>query len=188
MQLAVQKHKPLLAEPLGVEEEEIQILSYCGVKVAYERTKRVSYPTTRILALSEEDLFLFTGDIKTAPQDNIIKIPLSDIGEADLLKSEVVLRTENRLLVIALYKTNVYHLDREKTKDLFARLVGKGVTEFTSTMQSYTKEQRRKPTYFNQQYQPQRISDRWLNSSGNFRGTGNAGGPNSSGNNTYIKY
>ncbi|MDA1069537.1 MAG: hypothetical protein O3C43_23940 [Verrucomicrobia bacterium] len=44
MRLAVREHRPQLAEPLGVEQDDIQILNYCGVKVAYERTQRVSKP------------------------------------------------------------------------------------------------------------------------------------------------
>lgn len=186
MQLAVQEHRPQLAEPLGVEQEEIQLLSYCGVKTAIEPTKRSSYSTTKILAVTEQDMFLFNEDISTATRRGIIKIPLAEIEGISKLKSEVRLRHEGRLLRVSLYGRNVYDIDREGNEDLFNVLVERGIPAYVAADIDFTYNgsvnQRNiyRPNR-NQWVQRPRISNRLIT------GTNN-NGPNSSGNNTYIKY
>jgi hypothetical protein len=186
MQLAVQEHRPQLVEPLGVEQDDIQLLSYCGVKIANESTKHSSYSTTRILAVNEENLFLFNEDISTVTRQGIIKIPLADIQGVSKLKSEVQLRHEGRLLRVSLYGRNIYDVDQEKTQDLFEILVDSGIPTYVATdiRFSYDGSPYQRDLYRpnrNQWIRQPRISDRLIT------GTNN-NGSNSSGNNTYIKY
>ncbi|MDA1069536.1 MAG: hypothetical protein O3C43_23935 [Verrucomicrobia bacterium] len=136
--MAVQDHRPQLVEHLGVEQESIQILSYCGVKVANESAKTVSLTKTRILALTDEAMFLYTENIRKAPNEPHVRIPLEDIREVSLRKSEVLIRHEGQLRIIALYNKNIYDEDRAGTQDLFNQLLARGVAEYTAVEESYT--------------------------------------------------
>jgi hypothetical protein len=177
MNLAIQEHGPQLAEPLGVAQEDIRLMNFCGVKVANEYTGSISHETTKILALTNHDLFLLDSNIDTAPDDEIVRITLADIDEVALVGPELLMRHERQLLLITLHKKHVFDVDLEKSQELFDILVENGVSGYAATKNNNFNRQRGSQRSYNQRYNTSRIPNSLM-----------PGRSSGSGNNTYIKY
>ena len=134
-ELSIEQHSKQYAPALGVEESDIQFLSYCNYSVFWEPKNERAIGEKGILALTDSKLCLVLRNKKSLISKDLISIPIGEIEGISYLNSQVQLRYRGQLMVLEVMDPfgRRPRPDQQKHLTIFNTLAATGIPVFEGT-------------------------------------------------------
>jgi hypothetical protein len=116
--LAINEHGPRLAEPLGVELVDIQFLNYCGYRIIPETQTKDFNTLPGIIAVTNNELSIATGNLSSAGKKAVIKIPIDEIDGLAQIGDQLQIKHGDQLLVVFIYGMYRYQVSSDREYEL----------------------------------------------------------------------
>lgn len=129
--LKTEKSRERLAEAMGFEPNEIDIMGYCFFEEIRDSESEMHLKGHRgIVAMTESELCLVDGKLGKAPKDHYLRIPLSQIKGVSSSNGLIQIKHQDRLIVLFLYHWNDLVADHELSQELYQSLILANVPGF----------------------------------------------------------
>ena len=128
-EISLEEHGPDLAPNLGVNEEQLQFLSYCGYRTVDEDHRQFEYTHPGIVTMTGEEIVILAGDIDSTTLKEILRIPFQK-SEVSQLGDHVQIRHGDNVTVIRTYVLDRLTFDQASSDKLFNLLILNQVKEY----------------------------------------------------------
>lgn len=119
----------------GTDESEFRFLSYCYFESFPEATTSRVSQSISLVGLTDEELMIVRGNLKTAQKADVTRIPIADIDTVSMPR-ELHITHNGLLTAIVLFRWGDLKTDPIKTMELQEMLVYENVPEFDADKKS----------------------------------------------------
>lgn len=126
-QLSVEKHRQKLASRLGINESEIQFLSYGNFIVQIEDKNRKYGVIKGIIALTESDLRLESRHIRYQFSKELTVIPLHELVGVSKIASQIHLKHGEEEIILEFNHPSSAYAKAKESETVFQLLASRGM-------------------------------------------------------------
>jgi len=133
--LNTQTYSEQIQSIFGKDESEFRLLSYCYFKSLPEATTARVSQSISMVGLTDEELMIVKGNLKTAQKADVIRIPIADIDTVSMPR-ELHITHNGLLTAIVLFRWGDLKTDPIKTLELKEMLAYENVPEIDADKES----------------------------------------------------
>ena len=139
--LSIGEHGLQLAEPLELELADITFLNYCGYRIIPTTQTESFSPNPGIIAATNTDLSVATGNLRSAGKKEVIKISMDEIDGFAEIGNQLQIKFDDQLLVLFINSMYPFELDYGREKELVDLLNKNAVPRYEAEF-AYNKRRR----------------------------------------------